>query len=95
MKSKEEYIRVMQAKLDEWNADIDMLTARADELSEEARVEVSAQIVALKEKQATARQKIEELQKSGESAWQDLKSGLDLAWSAIGEAVDSAKSRFK
>jgi len=95
MKSKEEYVRAMQAKLDEWNADIDMLTARAAELSEEARVEVSAQIVALKEKQAVARQKIEELQKSGESAWQDLKSGLELAWSAIGEAVDSAKSRFR
>ena len=64
-------------------------------MSAEVRAEYKEQIAVLKEKQATARQKIEELQKSGEYAWQDLKVGLDMAWSAIGEAVDSAKSRFK
>lgn len=95
MKSKEEYIRVMQAKLEEWNADIDVLTDKARDMSVEVRAECNEQIAALKAKQATARQKIDELQKSGESAWHDLKAGLDLAWSAIGEAVDSAKTRFK
>jgi hypothetical protein len=49
----------------------------------------------LKAKQAVARQKMEEMQKSGESAWQDLKAGVDMAWTAIGESIDSAKSRFK
>ena len=33
MKSKEEYIRTMQAKLEEWSADIDTLTAKAGEVS--------------------------------------------------------------
>lgn len=95
MKIKEEYIRVMQAKLEEWNADIDMLTNKASKVSAEFRADYNEQIAALKEKQAAARQKIDELQKSGENAWHDLKAGLDLAWSAIGEAVDSAKSRFR
>lgn len=95
MKSKEEYLRVMQAKLKEWNTDIDVLTDKASEVSAEARAEYNDQIAILKTKQAAARQKIDELQKSGGSAWEDLKSGIELAWSAIGEAVDSAKSRFK
>ena len=46
-------------------------------------------------KQAATREKIEELQTSGESAWDDLKAGIELAWTAMGEAIDSAKSRFK
>lgn len=95
MSTRDEYIRKMHAKLEEWNADIDTLATRANEASADIRGEYNEQIQSLKAKQAVARQKIEELQKCGESAWKDLKAGIDLAWSAIGEAVDSAKSRFK
>lgn len=95
MSTRDEYVRKMQAKLEEWNADIDKLAAKTSEVSAEVRSEYREQIAALKEKQAAALQKIEEVQKSGENAWKDLKSGIELAWSAIGEAIDSVKSRFK
>jgi uncharacterized coiled-coil DUF342 family protein len=95
MSSRDEYIRKMQAKLEEWNAEIDKLTAKADEVTEDVRKEYREQIESLKTKQSAARQKIEELQQAGESAWGDLKSGIELAWTAMGEAIDSARSRFK
>jgi len=95
MKSRDEYLRKMQAKLEEWNAEIDILTARAGEVRADVKNEYNEQIESLKARQVTARQKIEELQQSGESAWEDVKSGIDLAWSAMGEAIDSARSRFK
>jgi uncharacterized coiled-coil DUF342 family protein len=95
MSSRDEYVRKMQAKLTELNADIDKLAAKASVVSADLRSEYTEEMAALKVKQAVARQKIEEVQKSGESAWQDLKAGADLAWTAIGEAIDSAKSRFK
>lgn len=95
MSSRDEYVRKMQEKLAELNADIDKLVAKAGEVSGDLKNEYNEQIAALKEKQAAAREKIEEMQKSGESAWKDLKAGLDLAWTAIGESIDSAKSRFK
>jgi outer membrane murein-binding lipoprotein Lpp len=95
MSSRDQYVRRMQEKLDEWNTEIDTLSAKADKVTADIRSEYAEQISALKEKQAAARQKIEEIQHSGESAWEDLKSGMELAWTAIGEAVDSAKTRFK
>lgn len=95
MNSRDEYIRKMQAKLDEWNSDIDSLTAKASEVSADVRSEYNEQIALLKAKQATARQKIEELQQAGESAWGDMKAGIELAWTALGEAIDSARFRFK
>ena len=95
MNSREEYIRKMQAKLEEWNAEIDTLTAKAGKVSADVKNEYNEQIESLKAKQAAARQKIEELQQAGESAWTDLKSGIELAWTAMGEAIDSARSRFK
>ena len=95
MSTRDEYIRKMQAKLEEWNAEIDKLTEKAGEVSAGARNEYNEQIESLKAKQAAARQKIEELQQAGEGAWEDLKSGIELAWTAIGEAINSARSRFK
>lgn len=95
MSSRDEYIRKMQAKLEEWNAEIDTLTAKADEVTADVKNEYNEQIESLKARQAAARQKIEELQQAGESAWEDLKSGVELAWTAIGEAIDSARSRFR
>jgi len=95
MNTRDEYVRKLQAKLEEWNADIDTLTAKANEVSVDLRREFQDQITSLKASQAAAQQKIEELQKDGGSAWEDLKAGIDLAWTAIGESIDSAKSRFK
>jgi hypothetical protein len=95
MNSRDEYVRKMQAKLEEWNAEIDTLTAKAGKVTADVRNEYSEQIAGLKAKQAAARQKIEGLQHSGEHAWEDLKSGIDRAWTAMGEAIDSARSRFK
>jgi hypothetical protein len=46
----------MQAKLDEWNADIDSLTAKAGEVSANVKSEYNEQISSLKAKQAAARQ---------------------------------------
>jgi len=95
MSNKEEYIRKMHAKLEEWNTEIDTLTARAGEVAADVKNEYSGQIESLKEKQASARQKIEEIQKAGGTAWVDVKSGIDLAWTAMGGAINSAKSRFR
>lgn len=95
MTSRDEYVRKMQAKLEQWNAEIDTLAAKAGKVREDLKNEYNAQINTLKEKQEAARPKMEELQRSGEDAWKDLKSGIEQAWTALGEAIDAAKSRFK
>jgi chromosome segregation ATPase len=94
MSNREEFIHKMQAKLEEWNAEIDTLTAKAGEVASDVKHEYHEQIESLKAKQTTARQKIEELQHSGGGAWVDLKTGIELAWTSMGEAIDSARSRF-
>ncbi len=94
MSSREEYLHKMQAKLEEWNYEIDTLSAKAGEVTAEVTHEYREKIESLKAKQAAARQKIEELQHSGEGAWGDLKTGMELAWTSMGEAIDSARSRF-
>lgn len=94
MSTREEYVRKMQAKLDEWNAEIDHLAVKAALAEAELKTQYAEEIEALRNKQIEARVKLEALQNSSESAWKDMKSGIDMAWDAISEAVGSAVSRF-
>ena len=95
MTTKDEFVRRMHAKLDQWNADIDTLKAKADSAGTEARTEYHKQLETLRSKRDEARSKLNELETAGESAWEDLKAGVEMAWESVSEAVRSAASRFK
>jgi hypothetical protein len=95
MKSRDEYIIKMQAKLAEWDTEINMLVARGDEIASDVKAEYKAQVEMLKEKLVVARKKVEELQQAGDNAWNDLKSGLEVVRFAMKESINSARSRFR
>lgn len=95
MSTRDEYIKKMQTKLEEWFAEIDILTAKAGEVSAGARAEYDEQVESLKVKLAAARQKIEGFQLAGEIAWEDMTSGIDFAWKSIEKSINLARSRFK
>ena len=95
MSTKDEYLQKLHIKLDEWNAQIDKLKAKADQAEADSRIEYNKRLAELKEKRSQTEEKIDELRKVGESAWEDLKSGVQLAVDSMEEAVNSAISRFK
>lgn len=94
MKKRDEYIAVLHQKIDEWNNDIDRLKENADKIDAESRVELLEQIQSLKDKRDEMETKATKLGQSGAEAWEDIKSGLDLAWESMNVAVKSATSRF-
>ncbi|MCP5269523.1 MAG: hypothetical protein H6943_10895 [Zoogloeaceae bacterium] len=95
MSGKDEYVRKMHSKLDQWNHEIEGLVARKDAMAESARAEVSRHLDELRQKRDEAQAHLKTLQESSGSAWEDMKAGLDLAWESIAQAVESARSRFK
>ena len=95
MMTKDEYVRRMHSKLDHWNAEIDKLAAKASQSRAEVGAEYHRQVEELRSKRDEAKSSLERLQNAGEGAWEDMKAGLEMAWAAIGEAIDSAKSRFR
>ena len=95
MKNKEAYVQKLHAKINEWNADIDRLKAKANQVEADSRIEYQKQIEVLKSKRDDIEKKVAEISRSGEDAWEDLKAGADLAWEAMSEAIKSATSRFK
>jgi uncharacterized coiled-coil DUF342 family protein len=95
MNNKDAYVQKLHAKIDEWNADIDKLRAKADQVEANSKIEYQKQVKALKSKRDEIKTKISELSDSGEEAWEDLKAGVDLARQAMNEAIKSAISRLK
>ena len=99
MSTKEDFVRKMHTKLDQWNAEIDALSEKAnqagDQAEREARAEYQKQLETLRSKRDHARSKLNELESASEGAWHDLKAGVELAWESVSEAVRSATARFK
>jgi len=95
MADRDAYVQKMQAKLDEWNAEIDKLQAKAAQAEAESRLEYQKQINNLREKRQEAEKKLAQVREAGGGAWEDLKAGAQLAWDAMEAALKSARSRFK
>lgn len=96
MKEKRKaYEEKLDAQLEEWNAQITLLKAKADKAKVEAKIEYYKTIEALQHKQDEARTKLEELRTAGDEAWEDLKTGAEKAWNEVKTAFQSAASKFK
>ncbi|MFO7811528.1 MAG: hypothetical protein R6V21_01030 [Pelovirga sp.] len=94
MSMKKAYEKKLEAKLEEWNADIGKLKAKADSAEADAQLEYYKQIDELRTKQDKAQKKLNELKDAGDDAWEDLKAGIENAWESLGSSIKSAKSRF-
>ena len=95
MTERQLYIDKMKAKLDEWNADISKLQAKADGASANMQLKFRQEVEHLKQQRAEAAEKLAALQKASDSAWDDLKAGLEKSWHSLDKAISSAWSRFK
>ncbi|GJL79191.1 MAG: hypothetical protein NPINA01_21800 [Nitrospinaceae bacterium] len=95
MSTKEAYLQKFRAQLDEWDAEIQKLKARAQKASAELKIDYKEDLEEMRAKQEVARKKLDELTHSGDEAWEDLKDGMEKAWNDLGAAVKSAISRFK
>ncbi len=95
MSNRDAYIKKMKAKLDEWNADIAKIEAKAESAEADMKIKYHQKIDELKQQRQEATAKLVELQGSSDEAWGDIKAGLESAWDSLGNAVKSALSRFK
>jgi predicted nucleic acid-binding Zn-ribbon protein len=94
MTGRHEYIDKLKDKLDEWDADIDELEARAQKAKAELKFELEDQITSLKLKRDIAKLKLSEIKDASEEAWEDIKAGAEEAWSDVKEAIEKARSHF-
>jgi uncharacterized coiled-coil DUF342 family protein len=91
MSRRDEFIEQMKAQLDEWNAEIEALVARARKASAEAQHRYQDDIERLKRRRDETQHRLEELQYAGEAAWDSLQQGFDDAWELLRKALSDAQ----
>ena len=96
MKDKRKaYEEKLDAQMEEWNAQIALLKAKADKAKAEAKIEYYKTIENLQQRQDEASAKLHELKAAGDEAWEDLKTGAEKAWAEVKTAFHEAVSKFK
>ncbi len=95
MSEREQYVEKAQARIDQWNADIEKLQGKANEARADAKIQYEDQLKELRAQRDEAKAKLEEMAEASDSAWNDMKAGFERAWENASKAFDSAKERFK
>ena len=95
MDRKQAYQQELRARLDQWQATIDGLETRSDEIREDGRIQLHRADDQLRAHHTFAQHRLDNLQQAGDDAWDGLKSGIDVTRKKLGNAIDSAVSRFQ
>lgn len=93
--TRDELVRKMHSRLDQWNHEIDQLMAKKEHAEASARDEWNSRLNELRSHRDQAKQQLQQIEQASESAWGDIKSGAELAWNSVVTAIDSALSRYR
>jgi chromosome segregation ATPase len=94
MSAKDAYEKKLKGRLAEWRADIDKLKAKADQAEGDSQLAYYKEIEKLRAQQDNVRDKLEDLRDAGDSAWEDVKLGVEKAWTDLSDSTSKALSRF-
>jgi len=92
---KREFEGNLRMQLDKWDAQINRLRAKADVASAETRARYHEEIEQLREQQRRAERRLDDFNHASDSAWEEMKIGMENAWRDLGDAVDRATTHFK
>ncbi|MEP7068134.1 MAG: hypothetical protein ABI789_02790 [Usitatibacter sp.] len=95
MSKKDEYFAAMEAQIKKWDAEVDKLRAKGEQMSDEASAKYADQLKAMRANRDAAYMKLQEMRTASELAWQHMQSGMDAAWASMKNALDKASSQFK
>lgn len=88
------YAGEMKKKLGDLNTQLEELSGKAQNLSEDAKVKYKEQLAALTEKKDAVAKKMEELQGASGEAWVKVKQELDALMAEMVQLYDNIKKNF-
>ena len=96
---KDEFMEQMKKKLDElnyrWNIERNKFEAKAQIESSEVVKKFEGKREELRRLSKNMEAKIKDLESAGGSAWDDVKTGVEDAWTSLATAFEKATSHFK
>lgn len=94
MSDRQRYVEKLKARLDEWNAEIDKLEAKARRSKADAGIQYDKLVGDLRSMKDDTSARLAEIQRAGEDSWEHLKEGAEKAWASFKNAVEKAMAEF-
>ena len=92
-----ETLKVLQTQLDEWETEIEKLTAQAE--AEAGYPEIQQRyyelIKVLRSQQKTIQEQLEQLKNSKDDDWEDLKQDIGSSWKKVKTTLSDTGKAFK
>ncbi len=95
MSKKDDYFAMMESQIKKWDAEVDKLKAKSEQMSADARAKYAEQLKAMRTNRDAAYKKLQEMRGASESAWQHMQAGVDAAWASMKSALEKTSSKFK
>lgn len=92
---KDAYVQKLKAKIDEWNAEIDKLSAKANQSQADLKLRYLEQIEEVREKRNEVEARLEALQDASGSAWDEIREGLEESFHVWKNSFSKAKAAFE
>ena len=92
MKIQNAYKEKLAAQLKEWDAQINLLEAKAGKLSADLKLKRAEEIVQLRARQNAASEKMKELEEATGEAWEEVKLTADITGQSRNELYQLALS---
>jgi len=94
MMTRDETVRNLKHKLDQWNSDLDDLEKRMEKYEDARRNDLRQTLDDLREKRDEASKAFDKLKSASDDAFDDVRKGAQDAWDRMASSVDKAKQRF-
>jgi DNA-binding ferritin-like protein len=95
MEEKKTYLRKMAERLEQLDATVAELKAKAAKTGEETKAEFDKKVADLNAKQQEVLQRLRELKEAGAEKWDSLKGRAEKAQHNLEEAVGKIVAKFK
>lgn len=95
MSTKEAFKQKIEAELELAQAKLAEFKAQAKSSAADARIKNAKQVDELEQKINATKGKLKELGEASDDAWEQLKVGVESAWSALSIAIRNAAAKFK
>lgn len=94
MTQRDDYVLKMKNQLDELNAKMDVVAAKANDAKDEARAKYIEEVARLRQQSKVAAAKLEDLKASGEDRWEALVAEMDKMRDAFVHSFHYFKSQI-
>lgn len=93
--SRQAYIEKVKAQLDQYDAQLAEMKARADQVAASAQVEYHSMMEEALVKRDAMQAQLTKLHRSSESAWEEIQNGLEKAGQELQKSFEAALGKFQ